>query len=258
MDLPTATLGGSALSFLGGIFSNKANKKMAREQMRFQERMSNTQYQRGMQDMKAAGLNPILAYKQGGASSPAGATAQMQNPLQHMPTSAQNYVAAKVAETNINNTKANTALQLTQAKTEQERASLVRSQTEQSDAQSGLLGAQTYTEGFRPQEVRARVSQLAAQINLTNSQEIQLRAQLPTILADAGVSESNFGKVMAYVKRANDAGVGMDNIIGLLKLIKTGPGGAIKFPTIPTKRNGFGTRPNADNSPRNRNSDVLE
>lgn len=53
--------------------ANAASAAQAQKQMEFQERMSNTSYQRGMDDMRLAGLNPILAYSQGGASAPSGA-----------------------------------------------------------------------------------------------------------------------------------------------------------------------------------------
>lgn len=51
------------------------NAQQAQLNRDFQTEMSNTAYQRAMGDMRAAGLNPMLAYQQGGASTPSGSTA---------------------------------------------------------------------------------------------------------------------------------------------------------------------------------------
>lgn len=80
------TLAAGGLSLLGGIMSNDRtderqeraqafNAEEAQKTRDFQERMSNSAWQRGMADMKAGGLNPILSYQRGPASSPTGATA---------------------------------------------------------------------------------------------------------------------------------------------------------------------------------------
>lgn len=70
---------GGAVSAFGQNSANETNRQLAREQMAFQENMSNTAYQRSMADMEKAGLNPMLAFMKGGASTPGGATAKMEN-----------------------------------------------------------------------------------------------------------------------------------------------------------------------------------
>jgi len=102
-------------SLVGGSMANSANAAQAEQnrnfqagqtqaQMDFQERMRATQYQTTVADLKQAGLNPMLAYSQGGAGTPSGASAsgaqaQMENVLGKVGTSArEGFMAAQQYE----------------------------------------------------------------------------------------------------------------------------------------------------------------
>lgn len=74
-----ASMFSGAASLIGGMMANSQNAAMAREQMAFQERMRDTAYQAAVKDLQKAGLNPMLAYSQGGAATPSGSSYTSEN-----------------------------------------------------------------------------------------------------------------------------------------------------------------------------------
>jgi endonuclease/exonuclease/phosphatase (EEP) superfamily protein YafD len=146
---------------------------MAQQQMDFQERMRKTQYQTTVADLKAAGLNPMLAYTQGGAGTPQGATAQMGNPLGEAGNSAKE-----------------AGMAMAQYQQLQTQNKLTDNQAIQSEATANLLDQQAITEMDKQAQIRAETqrerakmpgygkfgAQQDATINQLNSSARQARA----------------------------------------------------------------------------------
>jgi len=107
---PAADIVGAFMGHSAQKKANKANVALQRENQSWEEKMSNTSWQRGVEDMKAAGMNPMLAYSQGGSSTPntSAATVAPEDSLARGATSAgskaMNTLAYEQLEANIRQT----------------------------------------------------------------------------------------------------------------------------------------------------------
>lgn len=142
-----AVLASGLLSSKGQDDANEANERIATENRAFQERMSNTAYQRVVKDMIAAGLNPALAYQQGGATTPQGATATMSNVLGAGVAGAQQ-AAATLQQVE--------QVKLTKAQEEATRAQAAKTQSE-TLSRSVALDKQLAELGLIDQDTRKRL-----------------------------------------------------------------------------------------------------
>jgi len=178
---PALIAGGASL--LGGVLANRGKSREAQKdrdfqhgeaqgQMRFQERMRNTEWQAGVRDMEAAGLNPALAYQQGGASAPGGAAgsgsrADQQDVISPAVSSTMQYKRMqedmKLVRANVSRVQAETQqIRGRPGRALGEWVDLLSRLTPQAVGQGALKGAQTFAQA--PHKMAAKMEEAIARL----------------------------------------------------------------------------------------------
>jgi len=110
---------GGLTSLVGTHMTNEAAADRAESAQNFSAQQYATRYQTSVSDLKAAGLNPMLAYSQGPGTSPSGVQAPVQNALGNAVDSYNKTKATSAAsalqEEQLNQSKSQTTLNSAQA-----------------------------------------------------------------------------------------------------------------------------------------------
>ncbi|AXL15039.1 DNA pilot protein [Microviridae sp.] len=205
VDPGTAAIGAAAIGAGASVFgagkANKTAKKIMREQLAFNQINYRMRYRFTMEDMKEAGLNPILAYKQGvgGAAAQGAPSPQIQNTMAGVTPAINSAVAAAQAKQQINrqeeeiknlretnkNIVQDTRLKKTQQHATQNQAYLTTAQELNTMAQTGVHSAQAMN--INQSTINAKLAQFRAEAIAAGAKSEQ------------EIMETSFGKYLRWM-----------------------------------------------------------
>lgn len=173
--------------------ANRTNIMLQQKQLDWEERMSNTAWQRGMQDMKAAGMNPMLAFTQGGASTP-NVSAATVIPEDGMARGIWSAADKMMSMANLSQIAANTkAIEATARKTNAEAGILEGTSSNRIEASHWEL-----------QKIKKDIEEVISRFQLNDEQRKQIHDLLPELIKSHQVQQG-LGQAQAGTARAQQA-----------------------------------------------------
>lgn len=162
-----------------GFITSAFNAWQADLNRDFQRDMSNTAIQRQVKDMRAAGINPIMAARYGGASTPAGSTAQA--------------TSARVAQTALESdvARADIAAKMATAENQASAAGVNRATERQ---MTGSYEVQLQTAWANLEQVRTSTSKTAVERDNIEKMQQRIEAEIRNIQAQTHTTALGFAR----------------------------------------------------------------
>lgn len=196
ISLAAATLGSGIASGLGSIFQGFSSKSSAKDQMEFQQMMSNTAHRREVRDLKLAGLNPILSAKYGGASTPTGAGYQMPNIGHAMAEGASSAASVSRASQEVKNMKA---------------------QENKTEAETILTGFNSAIAMRQAEQIMENITKTRAETQNILKNNAVMDQALAASKIESEIDKTAYGKLMRYLQRLNPLGNSAQQIKSLTR-----------------------------------------
>lgn len=209
---------GSAFDIFGQNSANAANRQMMSDSNQFNAQQFATRYQTTVNDLKAAGLSPMLAYGQGGGSPPSAVPIIAQtNPYQRLGGAAQRAIGAA-------NTAVQTDLNKTQERVADMNITKIISEIGVNEEMRKNLSADTILKTLQAPNVSQQTKNLMqqelltrAQITYTNSMEAATRQHILTKKPEEAKAGTWWGtNVSPYLKDFTGGASGAANMKFLL------------------------------------------